>query len=93
MWIYANIFCLAAQTRLIWAQSRSSLETVSCLPDISTISIVLSRAFVLTPPAFPNPSYASHVKPVLGTLSTKGPRQNLQKFTSFKTRCTCWLEL
>jgi len=48
-------------------------------PDLGPV-----KEFTRSP--FPNPSYASRVKPVLKTLSTKGPRQNLQTFTSFKTR-------
>ncbi|KDQ14786.1 hypothetical protein BOTBODRAFT_32551 [Botryobasidium botryosum FD-172 SS1] len=35
---------------------------------------------------FPTPTHGSQVTPVLKTLSTSGPRANLEKFTSFKTR-------
>ncbi|KAG8955714.1 Leucine aminopeptidase 1 [Tulasnella sp. 424] len=35
---------------------------------------------------FPAPSYSKKVKEVIKGLSTKGPKENLQKFTSFRTR-------
>ncbi|KAF8076201.1 peptidase [Lyophyllum atratum] len=37
-------------------------------------------------PSFPSPNATEKVKPILKTLSTKGPRENLQKFSSFRTR-------
>ncbi|RXW25839.1 hypothetical protein EST38_g116 [Candolleomyces aberdarensis] len=36
--------------------------------------------------SYPSPSATEKVKPILKTLSTKGPRENLEKFTSFPTR-------
>jgi len=35
---------------------------------------------------FPSPNATEKVFPVLDTLSTEGPRENLEKFTSFRTR-------
>ncbi|KAH6915257.1 peptidase [Coprinopsis sp. MPI-PUGE-AT-0042] len=35
---------------------------------------------------FPKPRAADKVKPILKTLSTDGPKANLEKFTSFRTR-------
>ncbi|TFK43342.1 peptidase [Crucibulum laeve] len=37
-------------------------------------------------PTFPSPNATERVKPILKTLSTKGPQENLKKFTSFRTR-------
>lgn len=39
-------------------------------------------------PAYPEPSLASKVKPVVKKLSTDGPKENLEQFTSFRTRRT-----
>jgi len=36
--------------------------------------------------SFPSPNATEKVKPILKTLSTKGPKENLQKFSSFRTR-------
>jgi len=36
--------------------------------------------------SYPFPNATDRVKPILKTLSTEGPRENLQKFTSFRTR-------
>ncbi|TFK29308.1 peptidase [Coprinopsis marcescibilis] len=36
--------------------------------------------------SFPKPNATEKVKPILKTLSTDGPRANLEKFTSFRTR-------
>lgn len=36
---------------------------------------------------FPAPNATAQVKSVIKKLSTKGPRENLEKFTSFRTRC------
>jgi hypothetical protein len=38
--------------------------------------------------AYGSPNATELVKPVLKTLSTGGPKANLEKFTSFRTRCT-----
>ncbi|KAI3612472.1 hypothetical protein WG66_009955 [Moniliophthora roreri] len=35
---------------------------------------------------FPSPNATEKVKPILKTLSTEGPKENLEKFTSFRTR-------
>src|SRR5262245_6913084 len=35
---------------------------------------------------FPSPNATDQVKSVLKTLSTKGPQENLKKFSSFRTR-------
>ncbi|KAK7049682.1 hypothetical protein VNI00_005713 [Paramarasmius palmivorus] len=37
-------------------------------------------------PTYPSPNATEKVKPILKTLSTQGPRENLEKFTSFRTR-------
>jgi len=37
-------------------------------------------------PSFPSPNATDKVKSVLKTLSSSGPKENLQKFTSFRTR-------
>ncbi|GLB33621.1 putative peptidase [Lyophyllum shimeji] len=37
-------------------------------------------------PSFPSPNATEKVRPILRTLSTKGPRENLKKFSSFRTR-------
>ncbi|KAL0949612.1 hypothetical protein HGRIS_009658 [Hohenbuehelia grisea] len=37
-------------------------------------------------PSFPSPNATEIVEPILKTLSTKGPQENLRKFTSFRTR-------
>jgi len=37
-------------------------------------------------PSFPSPNATDKVKPVLKTLSSEGPKENLHKFTSFRTR-------
>jgi leucyl aminopeptidase len=37
-------------------------------------------------PTFPSPNATEKVKPVLKTLSTVGPKENLAKFSSFRTR-------
>lgn len=37
--------------------------------------------------SFPSPNATEKVEPVLKTLSTEGPKQNLEKFSSFRTRC------
>ncbi|KAF9469071.1 hypothetical protein BDZ94DRAFT_1153202 [Collybia nuda] len=37
-------------------------------------------------PFFPSPNATEKVRPILRTLSTKGPKENLEKFTSFRTR-------
>ncbi|KAH0587350.1 hypothetical protein H2248_006150 [Termitomyces sp. 'cryptogamus'] len=39
-----------------------------------------------TTASFPSPNATERVKPILRTLSTKGPRENLKKFSSFRTR-------
>jgi len=36
--------------------------------------------------SFPSPNATEKVRPILKTLSTKGPRENLEKFSSFRTR-------
>ncbi|KAJ7179301.1 peptidase [Mycena filopes] len=36
--------------------------------------------------SFPSPNATEKVKPILKTLSTKGPEANLREFTSFRTR-------
>ncbi|KAJ7228836.1 peptidase [Mycena pura] len=36
--------------------------------------------------SFPPPNATEKVKPILKTLSTKGPEENLRKFSSFRTR-------
>ncbi|TEB35495.1 peptidase [Coprinellus micaceus] len=36
--------------------------------------------------SFPSPNAADKVEPILKTLSTKGPEENLKKFSSFRTR-------
>ncbi|KAJ7742441.1 peptidase [Mycena maculata] len=36
--------------------------------------------------SFPSPNATEKVKPILKTLSTKGPEENLSKFSSFRTR-------
>ncbi|KAF5388210.1 hypothetical protein D9615_000223 [Tricholomella constricta] len=35
---------------------------------------------------FPSPNATEKVRPILKTLSTKGPKENLEKFSSFRTR-------
>ncbi|KAF9263584.1 Zn-dependent exopeptidase [Marasmius fiardii PR-910] len=45
-----------------------------------------SRLLRETKASFPSPNATEKVKPVLKTLSTKGPQENLEKFTSFRTR-------
>jgi leucyl aminopeptidase len=37
-------------------------------------------------PTFPLPNATDKVKPILKTLSTEGPKENLAKFSSFRTR-------
>lgn len=37
--------------------------------------------------SYHTPNATSLVKPVIKKLSTKGPQENLRKFTSFRTRC------
>jgi leucyl aminopeptidase len=37
-------------------------------------------------PTFPSPNATDKVKPILKTLSTEGPKENLAKFSSFRTR-------
>ncbi|KAE9410263.1 peptidase [Gymnopus androsaceus JB14] len=36
--------------------------------------------------SFPSPNATEKVTPILESLSTKGPKENLEKFTSFRTR-------
>ncbi|KAF8826560.1 hypothetical protein HHX47_DHR5000377 [Lentinula edodes] len=36
--------------------------------------------------SFPSPNATEKVTPILKTLSTQGPKENLEKFTSFRTR-------
>ncbi|KAK0453308.1 peptidase [Armillaria borealis] len=36
--------------------------------------------------SYPSPNATEKVKPILRTLSTKGPKENLEKFSSFRTR-------
>jgi len=36
--------------------------------------------------SFPSPNATEKVTPILKSLSTKGPKENLEKFTSFRTR-------
>ncbi|KAJ6599242.1 peptidase [Mycena vulgaris] len=36
--------------------------------------------------SFPSPNATEKVKPILKTLSTKGPEENLKEFTNFRTR-------
>ncbi|KAG9219152.1 hypothetical protein CCMSSC00406_0001562 [Pleurotus cornucopiae] len=40
----------------------------------------------LLKPSFPSPNATKKVESVLKTLSTEGPKSNLEKFTSFRTR-------
>ncbi|KIY49546.1 peptidase [Fistulina hepatica ATCC 64428] len=54
--------------------------------DITETQDLGSFPKTLEPQLFPSPN-STLVKPVLKTLSTKGPRENLKKFTSFRTRC------
>jgi len=37
-------------------------------------------------PSFPSPNATEKVRPILKALSTKGPKDNLEKFTAFRTR-------
>jgi len=46
----------------------------------------LSRLRPQSTAAFPSPSAAAHVKPIIATLSTKRPQENLVTFTGFRTR-------
>ncbi|KAJ2916509.1 hypothetical protein MD484_g3917, partial [Candolleomyces efflorescens] len=39
-----------------------------------------------TQASYPSPNATEKVKPILETLSTEGPKENLEKFTSFRTR-------
>lgn len=41
---------------------------------------------LLNKASFPSPNATEKVRPILKTLSTKGPRENLEKFSSFRTR-------
>ncbi|KAF8897351.1 peptidase [Infundibulicybe gibba] len=41
---------------------------------------------IQTKPSFPSPNATHKVLPILKTLSTDGPKENLEKFTSFRTR-------
>ena len=55
--------------------------------DITDAQDLGSKASKLrATPTFPKPKAADKVKPILETLSTSGPRANLEKFTSFRTR-------
>lgn len=39
---------------------------------------------------FPSPNATEIVKPIIKTLSSDGPKENLAKFSSFRTRCKCY---
>ncbi|KAG7097154.1 hypothetical protein E1B28_004532 [Marasmius oreades] len=49
-------------------------------------SSAYARLIGETKASFPSPNATDKVKPVLKTLSTKGPKKNLKEFTSFTTR-------
>jgi len=48
--------------------------------DLGTVPRLQAKA------SFPSPNATEKVKPILKTLSTKGPEENLREFTSFRTR-------
>ncbi|KAJ7781427.1 peptidase [Mycena metata] len=48
--------------------------------ELGTVSRLQVKA------SFPSPNATEKVKPILKTLSTKGPEENLREFTSFRTR-------
>ncbi|TFK76091.1 peptidase [Pluteus cervinus] len=50
--------------------------------DLESLAQFRSQAKV----DFPQPSAMERVKPIIATLSTEGPKANLEKFTSFRTR-------
>jgi len=53
-------------------------------PDLGSSAQAFAR--IQIKPTFSSPNNTKKVKPVLKTLSTKGPRETLEKFTSFRTR-------
>jgi hypothetical protein len=53
-----------------------------CIPPV--VASLLTCVAVLV--SFPSPNATEKVKPVLKTLSTQGPKENLEIFTSFPTR-------
>lgn len=81
--IHALLFC-STDTQDLGSSSalrtQSNRRSSSCTSASSLVTCCLS-AF------FPSPNATQKVKSVLKTLSTDGPKENLRKFTSFRTRC------
>ncbi|RDB22640.1 Leucine aminopeptidase 1 [Hypsizygus marmoreus] len=54
--------------------------------DITETQDLGASARLQTKPSFPSLNATKKVRPILKTLSTKGPKENLKKFSSFRTR-------
>lgn len=68
--------------------SNENLTTQDGDPLNSRSLTSVLTSFVGIPVVFGPLTHQSKVKSVIATLSVDGPKANLEKFTSFRTRCT-----
>ncbi|KAJ8086418.1 hypothetical protein PM082_005241 [Marasmius tenuissimus] len=76
----------------VWMSEREKIDLKANgvnfldITDTQSLGSSLGARLSGTKASFPSPHATEKVKPVLKTLSTKGPKAHLEKFTSFRTR-------